>query len=351
MASIDKAAFGEAAGREVSLFTLNNAGLTAKITDFGGILTEMRVPDRDGTAADVVLGFDNLERYLAGHPFFGALAGRYANRIAKGRFELDGETYQLATNEKPAEVNHLHGGIEGFDKKIWDAVARETDVGPQLALTYVSPDGEEGYPGTLFATAVYTLAADALELSFTAASDKTTVVNLVNHSYWNLAGAGSGDILDHRLKLHAGSYTPADRANIPSGEIAPVDGTPFDFREEKAIGRDMALLTAQIGGYDHNFVVDGEAGTLRPAAELFDPRSGRVMSVSTTAPGVQFYTAFKMDGSIVGKEDKTYAACAGLCLETQHFPDSPNRPEFPSTVLQPGETYRHQTVYRFSTRN
>ncbi len=351
MASIDVARFGEVSGREVSLYTLTNGLLTAKITDYGGILTEMHVPGRDGKTADVVLGFDTLERYLAGHPFFGALVGRYANRIEKGRFELDGATYQLATNEKPAEVNHLHGGKVGFDKKVWDATTRGTSLGPQLALTYVSPDGEEGYPGTMFVTAVYTLTPDGLDLAFTAATDKPTVVNLVNHSYWNLCGAGNGNILDHHLCLHADAYTPADAANIPSGEVAPVDGTPFDFRDEKPIGRDVAALAPQIGGYDHNFVVAGEAGTLRPVAELFEPKSGRVMEVSSTAPAVQFYTAFKLDGSIVGKGGAKYGSSAGLCLETQHYPDSPNKPQFPSVVLRPGETYGHRTVYRFKTRN
>ncbi|MCG8511342.1 MAG: galactose mutarotase [Rhodospirillales bacterium] len=353
MATVSKERFGETAGRDVSLFTLANAnGLVARITDYGGILTEMHVPDRDGNAADIVLGFDSLAPYLDRHPFFGAIAGRYANRISRARFDLDGETYQLEANQGPDFVHHLHGGKQGFDKKVWDAETSESADGASLTLSYVSEDMEEGYPGALSVKAVYTLAEDnSLSLDFTAETDKATVVNLVNHSYWNLSGAGSGDILGHKLRLNADAYTPTDNASIPTGEIATVEGTPYDFREEKPVGRDMALLTSTIGGYDMNFALNGEAGTLRTAAEVFDPASGRVMEVLTTAPGVQFYAGFKMDGSLTGKNGAKYAACAGLCLETQHFPDSPNNPNFPSTVLRPGEVYSHRMVWTFSNRD
>lgn len=353
MATVSKEWFGETAGREVSLFTLTNAhGLTAKITDYGGILTEMHVPDRNGNPADVVLGFDALAPYLDKHPFFGALVGRYANRIGRARFVLDGETHQLVANQGPDFVHHLHGGTEGFDKKVWAAETEETPGKASLKLSYVSPDMEENYPGTLSVGAVYTLADDdTLTLEFTAETDKPTVVNLVNHSYWNLAGAGSGDILGHLLRLNADSYTPTDSASIPTGEIVPVDGTPYDFRAEKSVGRDMSLLTSKIGGYDMNFVLNGEAGTLREAAEVCDPASGRVMTVLTTAPGVQFYAGFKLDGSLTGKNGARYGACAGLCLETQHYPDSPNKPQFPSTLLSPGEVYSHDVVWKFSVRD
>jgi len=347
MGRITREDFGEHQGRPVSRFTLKgDGGLLAKITDYGGILTEMHVPDRRGETRDVVLGFDTLASYLGRHPFFGALVGRYANRIAQARFTLDGRTYELAANQGPAFVHHLHGGAAGFDKRVWNADAAETADGPALKLRYVSPDGEEGYPGTLTVEAAYTLGADFLDLAFTATTDRPTVVNLVNHTYWNLAGHGSGDILGHRLRLNADAYTPADAADIPTGDIAPVAGTPYDFRQEKAIGRDAAK-TAKQGGYDNNFVLNGKVGELREAAVLTDPGSGRTMRVLTTAPGVQVYSAFKL-GDLAGKGGAHYGPSAGLCLETQHFPDSPNRPQFPSTVLRPGETYSHRLLWRFS---
>lgn len=350
MGRITREDFGEHQGRPVSRFTLEgDGGLLAKIIDYGGILTEMHVPDRRGETRDVVLGFDTLAPYLGRHPFFGALVGRYANRIAQARFTLDGRDYQLAANQGPDFVHHLHGGMAGFDKKVWDAEAAETADGPALRLRYVSPDGEEGYPGTLTVEAAYTLGADFLDLAFTATTDQPTVVNLVNHTYWNLAGHGSGSVLGHRLRLNADAYTPADAADIPTGEIAPVAGTPYDFRQEKTIGRDAAQ-TAKQGGYDNNFVLNGKIGNLREAAVLTDPGSGRTMEVLTTAPGVQVYTAFKL-GGLAGKGGAHYGPSAGLCLETQHFPDSPNRPQFPSTVLRPGETYSHRLLWRFSHRD
>ncbi len=350
MAGIEKAKFGELDGREISLYTLTNAGgLVARITDFGGILTQMHIPDASGVSADVVLGFDTLQPYLEKHPFFGALVGRYGNRIAGARFELDGIEYQLAANQGPAFVNHLHGGAVGFDKKVWDAETRETADGPELILRYVSPDMEEGYPGALTVKAVYRLTNDnVLDLEFSATTDKPTIINLVNHSYWNLAGAGAGDILGHTLRLDADTYTPTDEADIPTGEIAPVAGTAYDFRAAKTITRDAANLPAGVGGYDMNFVVNGKPGEMRTAAAAHDPSSGRTMEVSTNVPAVQFYSAFKLDGSITGKGGVKYGSSAGFCLETQHYPDSPHNPQFPSVVLRPGETYSHRTLYEFS---
>lgn len=347
MARISKETFGEVQGREVSRFTLaSDGGLTARITDYGGILTAMHVPDRAGKTADVVLGFDTLASYLAGHPFFGALVGRYANRIANARFTLGGKSYPLNANQGPDFIHHLHGGKQGFDKRVWDAEAAETADGAMLRLRYLSPDMEEGYPGAMAVTATYTLTRDALDLEFTATTGKPTVINLTNHSYWNLAGHDSGGVLDHRLRLNADAYTPTDAADIPTGEIAPVAGTAYDFRQEKPVGRDAAQTTKK-GGYDNNFVLNGKAGDLREAAVLSDPVSGRVMTVLTTEPAVQLYTAFKL-GGLVGKGGVHYGPSAGLCLETQHFPDSPNRPQFPSVVLRPGETYSHRVVWRFS---
>lgn len=340
--------FGTREGQDVSRFTLTNAaGWTARITDYGGILTELHVPDRDGELADVTLGFDALEPYLGKHPFFGALVGRYGNRIARARFTLDGNEVKLAANEPP---NHLHGGLKGFDKHVWKAEAGETDAGPSLTLSYLSADGEEGYPGALAVKAVYTLGADALALDFTATTDAPTVLNLTHHAYWNLAGHASGDVLGHTLRLDADATTPTGPGLIPTGEIAPVAGTPFDFRDEKPIGRDMALLASTLGGYDTNFVVNGHTGNLRPVAEAYDPASGRVMTLSTTEPGVQFYAGFKIADGLPGKDGARYRPCSGFCLEPQKFPDSPNQPGFPSSVLRPGETYRHSIVWRFSVR-
>jgi aldose 1-epimerase len=340
------------AGDRVDLVTLTGpSGIEVDISTWGGIVTRLFVPDRDGELADVVLGHDRLEPYLAGTPYFGAIVGRYANRIAKGRFSLDGREYQLAVNNGP---NHLHGGIRGFDKVLWTAepYADETESG--VVLRYTSVDGEEGYPGKLDVTVTVTLtAAGAFRIDYEATTDAPTIVNLTHHGYWNLAGQASGDILDQVLTVHAGRYTPVDSTLIPTGELAPVAGTPFDFREPFAIGTRIDVEDEQLefgGGYDHNFVLDGwsDDGVLRPAAVLLDPASGRRMEVLTTEPGIQFYSGNFLDGSDVGKEGAVYAYRTGLCLETQHYPDSPNHPAFPSTVLRPGETYRSTTVYRFS---
>jgi aldose 1-epimerase len=337
------------AGEAVDLFTITNTnGLEASITNFGGIVVSMKTPDRNGRMTDVVLGFDTLDGYLGDNPYFGAIVGRYGNRIAKGRFTLNGKEYKLATNNGP---NHLHGGIKGFNKVVWQA----QPIGDSgLKLTYVSKDGEDGYPGTLTATVEYTLTgADELKISYLATTDKDTVVNLTNHSYFNLAGEGTSDILGHQMQIHADRFTPVDSTLIPTGELRPVAGTPFDFRQPHTIGERINSSDEQIkfgGGYDHNFVVNGAAGTLRPASRVFEPKSGRVMEVLTTEPGVQFYSGNFLDGSIKGKGGKPYNRRYGFCLETQHFPDSPNHPNFPSTTLQAGKKYQSTTVYKFSTQ-
>jgi aldose 1-epimerase len=345
--------FGTVDGQDVPLYTLENRnGLVAKITPYGAIITELHVPDRTGQTADVVLGFDKLDGYVKDHPYFGALVGRVANRIAKGHFTLEGKTYTLAVNNVP---NHLHGGWKGFDKVVWEARPVTREDGPALELTHVSRDGEEGYPGTLTARVVYTLTQqDELRVEITAETDQPTPVNLTNHSYWNLAGHDRGDILGQVLQLHADRYTPTDETLIPTGKIESVAGTPFDFRMPKPIGRDIGQLPAHPeredpGGYDVNYVVNGPAGRLRPAARVCEPSSGRVMEVLTTQPGIQFYSGNFLDGSNVGKGGAVYRSRNGFCLETQHFPDSVNRPGWPSVILRPGQTYAHTTVYRFRT--
>jgi aldose 1-epimerase len=331
-------------GQEVQVFTLKNAkGLRARVMTWGATLIELSAPDRDGKLADVTLGFDDPERYLEPHPFFGSIAGRYANRIAKGRFTLDGQTYTLWVNNGP---NHLHGGQRGFDKRIWKA----EPLGPgAVRFRYTSADGEEGYPGELDVAVTYTLTEqNALRLDYEATTDKPTVVNLTNHAYWNLAG--SGDVLRHTLQLNASRFTAVDAGLIPTGEIRAVAGTPLDFTTAKPVGRDIATAAApgSAQGYDHNFVIDApKAGELTLAAEVHDPASGRTMRVLTTEPGVQLYTANHVK-NLAGKGGQTYRPHAGLCLETQHFPDSPNRPEFPTTTLRPGETFRSTTVFEFS---
>ncbi len=347
--AVQKEVFGKTKdGEAVEVFTLTNShGLTARVMTWGATLVSMSVPDRAGKFADVTLGFDTLDGWLGAHPFFGSTAGRYANRIAKGKFTLGGKEYTLATNNG---ANHLHGGIKGFDKKNWSAEIPHATAGVRFSLT--SPDGDEGYPGTLRATVTYTLTEkNELRIDYTATTDKPTVLNLTNHAYWNLAGAGEGDILGHELMLHASHFTPVDEGSIPTGKIEPVAGGPMDFTEAKVIGRDIAQVGGTPGGYDHNFVLEKAASrALKPAAELYDPKSGRVMKVSTLEPGVQFYTANYLDGTVTGKGGKVYKKNFALCLETQHFPDSPNHPNFPSTVLRPGETYRTTTVHEFSVR-
>ena len=335
-------------GESVTIFTLGNShGLKARVMTSGATLASMETPDRNGKLADVTLGFDSLEGYLGAHPFFGVIAGRYANRIAKGKFTLDGKEYTLATNNG---ANHLHGGIKGFDKKNWTAQVLEDANGVRFSTT--SPDGEEGYPGTVKASVTYTLTGDnELCMHYEITTDKPTVVNLTNHAYWNLGGTGAGDILGHELTLHAGKFTPVDDGSIPTGSLDPVTGGPMDFTKAKAIGKDFAQMTGTPGGYDHNFVIDQDKpATLTIAAEVHDPKSGRVMKIATTEPGIQFYTGNYLDGKLTGKAGTVYQKNFGLCLETQHFPDSPNKPQFPSAVLRPGTTYRSTTIHTFSVR-
>ena len=336
--------------REVELYVLTNRpGMQASIATYGGIVTTLTAPDRRGHFADVVLGFDRLDPYLAGHPYIGAIVGRYANRIARGSFTLDGATYSLAINN---DANHLHGGIEGFDKVLWRAHPRSTPDGPQLELSYVSADGEEGYPGRLDVTVTYTLTHDnALRIDYRAATDKPTPVNLTNHSYFNLAGQGNGSILDHRVSIEADRFTPIDAGLIPTGELRNVNDTAMDLREPITIAEKIDIDDKQLrlaGGYDHNWVLNKAEAELSIAARVSDPTTGRVMEVLTREPGVQFYTANFLDGGLSGKEGAAYTRRCALCLETQHFPDSPNKPDFPSTVLRPGDLYDTTTIYRFS---
>jgi aldose 1-epimerase len=336
-------------GQKVDLYTLKNSqGMEAKITNYGGIVVSLTAPDKAGKFADVVLGFDKFSDYETRNPFFGAITGRYANRIAKGKFKLNGEEYKLAVNNGP---NALHGGKVGFDKKIWNAsrVSRSNGVG--LELTYTSPDGEEGYPGNLKCKVTYVLTnANALEISYSASTDKATVVNLTNHSYFNLAGEGSGVITGHEVTINADYYTPTDDGLIPTGERAPVRGTPLDFTSAQKIGSridsDFPALKQGLG-YDHNFILSGGSG-LKNAVKVKDPKSGRVMEVLTTEPGVQFYTSNHMSKIAGAKNGHTYNFRHAYCFETQHFPDSPNHPEFPTTVLNPGDTYQHTCIYKFS---
>jgi aldose 1-epimerase len=342
-ATVVKAPFGQLATGEVAdLFTLTNAnGLVAKVTNYGTIITELHVPDRQGKLADVVLGFDNLEPYLKRHPYFGCTVGRVANRIAKGCFTLDGKAYSLPINNGP---NHLHGGLKGFDKVLWHAEPQE---GASVKFTYTSPDGEEGYPGTPEVVVTITLTdANQLRLDYAATTDKPTPLNLTNHSYFNLAGQGS--VLGYELMIPADSYTPSDEALIPTGEISPVAGTPLDFRKPQPIGARFAQLHKQPVGYDNNFVL--KAGQeLKLAARVQDPGTGRVMEAWTTEPAIQLYTANFLDGSLTGKRGVVYGQHCAFCLEAQHFPDSVNQPKFPSTILRPGQTYRQTTVYKFTT--
>ena len=342
-----KSPFGRLpSGRTVDLFTLTNAnGLVAKVTNYGTILTELHVPDRKGRLSDVVLGFDHLGPYLKRHPYFGCTVGRVANRIAKGQFTLEGKTHSLAVNNGP---NHLHGGLKGFDKVVWKAAPKS---GAAVEFTYTSPDGEEGYPGTVAAVVTMTLTdANELRLDYRATTDQPTPVNLTNHSYFNLAG--EGDVLGHELMLAADHFTPSDSTSIPTGEIKPVKDTPMDFTRPRPIGSRLSELTNIPAGYDHNYVLNsgGKALALALAARVYDPKTGRVMEVETTEPGVQLYTSNYLDGSLTGKGGVVYRQYAALCLETQHFPDSVNQPGWPSMILRPGQTYRQTTVHKFSVR-
>lgn len=335
-------------GTPVELYTLRNShGMEATIMTYGGIVTTLKVPDKSGKFTDVVLGCDNLEAYLKGTPCFGALIGRYGNRIAKGKFSLDGVEYTLAKNNGE---NALHGGRKGFDKVMWTARPLPTANGPSLILTYVSRDGEEGYPGNLLVTAVYSITEDnALRVDFTATTDRKTVCNLTHHSYFNLAG--SGDVLDHVVYINADKFTPVDSGLIPTGELRPVAGTPFDFLKPAAIGARIANTNdEQIvrgHGYDHNWVLNKKTNELSLAASVYEPTTGRTMEVWTTEPGMQFYIGNFLDGSITGKGGWVYHSRNGFCFEPQHYPDSPNHPEFPTAELKPGETYKNTIIYKF----
>lgn len=335
-------------GRAVEIYTLRNAaGVEMHVITFGGIITSLKVPDRSGQFGDVVLGFESLESYLKDPPYFGAIVGRYGNRIAKGQFTLNGATYKLAANNGP---NHLHGGVNGFDKAVWNAVPGDSPEGLSITLTRTSPDGEEGYPGTLQASVRYTLTdKNQLVVDYRATTDKPTPINLTQHSYFNLA-ADRTDILAHELTIHASRYTPVDDTLIPTGELAAVDGTPFDFRTATPIGARITADNVQLKnghGYDHNWVLDRNGAGLQPAARVVEPNSGRTLDVATTEPGIQFYSGNFLDGTITGKGGRVYRHRSGLCLETQHYPDSPNHASFPSTILQPGQTYSSQTVFTF----
>ena len=329
-------------GDSVMLYTLKNEqDIVIKITNFGGIITEIHTPDRNGKSGNIALGFDNLDQYLAGHPNFGALIGRYGNRIGDAQFTLDGETYSLAANNGD---NSLHGGIIGFDDVLWDAEVIGCDERAALQLSYTSPDGEEGFPGTLRTVVTYELLMDQLFITYEAETDKATPVNLTNHTYFNLAGEGT--ILDHILYLNASKYTPVNDELIPTGEIANVEGTPFDFRDPTPIGSRINEVGGNPIGYDHNFVLDKSADEKVLAAKVQDPKTGRVLEVHTTEPGIQFYTGNFLDGSLRNGE-RVFVQYSGFCLETQHFPDSPNQPDFPSTILRPGEKYVTQTIFKF----
>lgn len=347
--TVEERKFGQMPdGTPVRIYTFKNRnGMVVKITGYGALITEILAPDRGGKPADVVLGFDNLDRYLKGHPFFGAIAGRVGNRIANGRFNLDGKEYTLAKNNGP---NHLHGGLKGFDKKVWSS--RILLAGPHEAsveFSCFSPDGEEGYPGNLTTTAIYTLTdQNELRIDYRATTDKATPINLTNHSYFNLAG--SGDVLGHELQLMAANYTPVDEGLIPTGEIKGVTGTALDFTKPATIGARITQTGLKSPGYDHNYVLDSGGRSLARAAWVYEPKSGRVMEVFTTEPGVQLYTANHLDGSITGVGGVVYPKHGGFCLETQHFPDSINKPNFPTVVLRPGDTFKSTTTFKFSTQ-
>jgi aldose 1-epimerase len=354
--TIRKQSFGKTnTGEQIDLYSLSNQkGMEVSITNFGATIVTLRVPDRAGKSADVVLGFDTLEGYENGKSYFGATVGRYANRIGGGTFSIGGKTYTLPKNNGN---NTLHGGIVGFNKKVWKAREIAGKDGAALELSYLSPDGEEGFPGNLSVKVVFTLLADRneLKIDYTATTDKDTVLNLSNHSYFNLAGEGNGDVLDHVMRLHAKQFTPVDETLIPTGELRDVAGTPLDFNTATAIGKRINDNYEQLvfgKGYDHNWVVarSGTGTGLTIAAEASDPKSGRTLEVLTTEPGVQFYSGNFLDGSAKGKGGEAYAQRAAFCLETQHFPDSPNHPNFPSTLLKPGAVFHSETVFRFSAK-
>jgi aldose 1-epimerase len=343
--------FGTNAGRPITLYTLTNShGVEISAMNYGGIILSIRVPDRKGQIADIVLGHDTLDGYVPNPPFLGAIVGRYANRIAGGTFTLDGKTYNLPKNDGP---NTLHGGVDKtFNKVVWDGEPLKNKTG--VAFTYLSKDGDDGFPGNLKVTVTYTLSESSeLLIDYKATTDKATPINLSQHSYFNLAGEGTSDILNHELMLNADRFTPVDKNLIPTGELRPVKGTPFDFTTSTRVGARIDDTYDQLvlgHGYDHNFVINRKGEGLTLAARVYEPTSGRVMEVSTTQPGVQFYTGNFLDGTITGKQGHVYKRRYGLCLETQHFPDSPNHPDFPNTILKPGETFHSQTVFKFSTK-
>jgi aldose 1-epimerase len=345
-AMVETQSFGKTKeGQEVTLFTCTNKnGLVLKMIDYGAIVVSLETPDKNGKQENITLGFDKLDGYLQRHPYFGATVGRYGNRIAKGKFKIDGQEYTLATNNGP---NHLHGGVKGFDAVMWKGEPVKTDEGVGVKFTYLSKDGEEGYPGNLNAEVTYLLTNNnELRIDYKATTDKPTVINLTNHNYWNLGGQKAGQVLDHLLMINGDKYIPVDETSIPTGEIASVEGTPFDFREMHAIGDkmdDVKKLPGSIG-YDNTHVLKGQEGKLELAAKVKDPKSGRTMEIYTTEPGIQFYTGNYLDGSEAGGGFKQHEA---FCLETQHYPDSPNQPSFPSTLLKPGETYKSTTVHKF----
>jgi aldose 1-epimerase len=342
---VSKQAFGHTSeGTPVDLYSLQDGKIEVRIMTYGGIVVSVRTPDRNGKLDDIVLGCDSVEKYEAQTAHFGGLVGRYANRIAHGSFQLDGKTYSIPKNDGD---NALHGGTRGFDKVVWQG----KEIPDGIELTYVSKDGEQGFPGTLTTTVRYTLRGNAVRIEYSATTDKDTVVNLTNHSYFNLAGQGKGDILGNVLKIDASRMTPVDANLIPTGELKSVEGTPFDFRTAHVVGERINAGDAQLRlgrGYDHNFVLDHPAGELAEAAEVYEPTTGRILRVLTTEPGLQFYTGNFLDGSITGKEGRVYNRRFALCLETQHFPDSPNHPSFPSTELKPGQTFHSVTVFEFS---
>ena len=344
---VTRAAFGTTRDQiPIDIFTLTNAsGVELRAMTYGGIITSLKVPDRSGHVADIVLGFDRIDGYLKDPQYFGGLIGRYGNRIANGQFTLGGNTFTLAANNGP---NHLHGGVKGFDKALWNAMQAETAEEVSVTFTRTSPDGEEGYPGTLQVSVRYLLTdRNELAIDYRATTDKATPVNLTQHSYFNL-GADSGDVLGHELMLNASRYTPVDETMIPTGEIAPVEGTPFDFQEPAAIGLRIEADDVQLKngkGYDHNWVLNRTGPGLQRAALVVEPKSGRTLDIATTEPAIQFYSGNFLDGTITGKGGQVYKPRAGFCLETQHYPDSPNHPEFPSTILQPGQIYASKTVF------
>lgn len=343
-------------GREARLYTLKNeTGLQADISDYGGTIVRLLVPDRNGRAGDVTLGFGSVDAYAAGSPYFGALIGRVGNRIAGGKFTLDGKTYELARNNSPGGIPcHLHGGIHGFDKVLWQAEPFDQDGQPALRLRYTSPAGEEGYPGTLQVEVVYSLTrANGLRIDYSATTDQPTPVNLTNHAYFNLRGEGDGDILGHELTIAASRFTPVDAGMIPTGALASLAHTPFDFTKPKPIGARIDEANEQLrlgNGYDHNYVLDSGGGEPALAATVYEPTTGRVLEVLTTEPGLQFYSGNWLNGKLTGKSGRPYLHRGGFCLETQHFPDTVNQRSFPSIILRPGQTYRSTTAYRFSVR-